>query len=378
MPVTVAQPAHPMLMGLRFLAFGDCAAPRNAAEAGGPSAPSSVTAVTNSARLGTRFGALTGNGTTSDVTYGNASDYSLAGRSITVLCRCRARVGQISGVVAARDGSTSGWQILFSDFGGAEDGYQFAVFGAGVFVEGQDGFGAAAQAGKDVFVAGVYDHLAHEARLWTRQPGEPVAALRGVNTNTNSGDVPGTDWDVRVAQPVHLFNLAGASNFFDGDVGWVAVFDRALSGAEIELWSMDEEWPFEDDGINATAYPVSPPPPPPPPPVPPPPGPPPLPGAGPGKPLIDVVPDAPPRMRRHTQKVAEILNSLMTAGKLVQTGPKSWSVAPADFILARAPTVDDDDTTGVLPGARWVDTNAGAIYFNIDASTGAAVWTGPF
>lgn len=258
--LTIAQPAHHMLMGLRFFAFGDSIAPRNVAEAGGTSIPSAITAITATARLGKRFQALTGNGTTSDVTYGNASSYSLDGRSMTVLVRCKARIAaQVSGVVAARNGTTSGWQMLFSNFapGGAEDGFNFAVFGASKFLEAQDLVGSSAQAGADVFVAGVYDHAAHEARLWTRQPGDLYASLRGTNTNTNSGDIPGTDWDVRVSQPIHLLNLTGSSNFFDGDLGWIAVFNRVLSSAEIQLWSMDEEWPFEIDDLAIGDYPIA-------------------------------------------------------------------------------------------------------------------------
>lgn len=60
--------------------------------------------------------------------------------------------------------------------------------------------------------------------------------------------------------------------------------------------------------------------------------------AGVGKPFVERVPDAEAgsqRLRRHTEKVSTILNSLMSSGVLVQTGPSSWTIdssaiSPAD------------------------------------------------
>ena len=52
-------------------------------------------------------------------------------------------------------------------------------------------------------------------------------------------------------------------------------------------------------------------------------------GAGIGKPFVERVPDAEAgsqRLRRHTEKVSTILNSLMSSGVLVQTGPSSWAI----------------------------------------------------
>lgn len=60
---------------------------------------------------------------------------------------------------------------------------------------------------------------------------------------------------------------------------------------------------------------------------------------------------------------------------------RSWQVDAAHgtfdrprFIDAAAPTVDDDETIGVLVGNRWLDTTGPTLYMCTDASDGAAVW----
>lgn len=41
---------------------------------------------------------------------------------------------------------------------------------------------------------------------------------------------------------------------------------------------------------------------------------------------------------------------------------------------AGAPTVDDDETEGYLPGMLWLDTTGPTLYMVTDVSAGAAVW----
>lgn len=44
------------------------------------------------------------------------------------------------------------------------------------------------------------------------------------------------------------------------------------------------------------------------------------------KPFVERVPDAPQRLRRHTEKVADILNSLLRNGTIYQTAASEYAI----------------------------------------------------
>ena len=86
------------------------------------------------------------------------------------------------------------------------------------------------------------------------------------------------------------------------------------------------------------------------------------------------------RIRRFTQQVSTLLNSLITQGILVESPPGTWKVVSGALLNDRAPTAADDSTLGAYRGAVWVDTSAtpDELYFCTDATEDAAVWRGPF
>lgn len=85
-----------------------------------------------------------------------------------------------------------------------------------------------------------------------------------------------------------------------------------------------------------------------------------------------------PRLRRLTEIVSSLVNSLVGQGQIVQTGVESWTITQGAWSGARPPSVGDDSTKGIKPGTVWIDTSANAIYVNISATPGFAVWAGPF
>ncbi len=75
------------------------------------------------------------------------------------------------------------------------------------------------------------------------------------------------------------------------------------------------------------------------------------PSAPPKQMLVPYVPTDDPRLRQHTQKTADIINSLIQSGAIVQTGPNSFSISP-DLLnglpLGSFPIGDNaDNQTGI-------------------------------
>lgn len=246
--IEIARPDHPMLRGMRFFGVANNVVDvRNLGNRGGGAG-----AISGGATLGTlgrQFGSVQGDATNNLVTFDAHNLYfGPDGRDITVICRCKSNADHTGGVMSARNASLNGWQILMSNFGASERGYNFTVFGgSSKFQEAQDGFTSAQQAGVDVVVAGKYVHSARQVYIYTRQPTDPAAILRNSRTNTNSGTPSTEDWDVRSTVPYLWLKETGANTFFNGDVAWCAVFDRELSNDEIAEWSIDEAWPFVED-----------------------------------------------------------------------------------------------------------------------------------
>lgn len=251
----IRQPGHPLLSGCKFFAVGD-----NTSTVV-PIFPPAAVPLTGTCQNGITAGTLApfpclhGNGSNRRVVFSTSVAYSPTSQNMTVMGRFLANAAGTGGVVSARTGpSNFGWQLLFSNFGPSEDGYNFAVFGEGKFVEAQDLIGSSTQANKNVFVCGTWDQTAKQAKMWTRQPTDPVAVYRSVNTNTNSADVNAQNWDVRSTDPLYWMFENGGATYFNGDVAWVAMFDRVLSQSEIEQWSLDSDWPFTLDVSPPLAF----------------------------------------------------------------------------------------------------------------------------
>lgn len=102
-----------------------------------------------------------------------------------------------------------------------------------------------------------------------------------------------------------------------------------------------------------------------------------------GFPFVERVPDVrtqvgQDRLRRMTEKLSIIINSLLRQGYLHQVGGSdTYAVIGGAFSATRAPNAMDDSTIGVVVGAPWVNTATGQIYFCTSNLTGLATWAGP-
>lgn len=79
-------------------------------------------------------------------------------------------------------------------------------------------------------------------------------------------------------------------------------------------------------------------------------------------------------LRRITQKLSALTNSLFEGGYIVQTGNNKWVILPAVGRQARNPGATDDITAGYYPGTTWINTAAETVWVNVSNAAGAAVW----
>lgn len=96
------------------------------------------------------------------------------------------------------------------------------------------------------------------------------------------------------------------------------------------------------------------------------------------KPFVERVPDVQDRLRRFTEKVSTIFNSLFGRGHLIQVEQNSYAIIGGGRSAARAPTNTDDLSAGIAVGSVWVNTATNRVYINVVNTVGAAVWRGPF
>lgn len=112
------------------------------------------------------------------------------------------------------------------------------------------------------------------------------------------------------------------------------------------------------------------------------PPPPPVPSAAIQTPLLARVPDLETvhgqnRLRRHTEILSDLVNSLQTQGLLRQTGPASFTIQGQALTGAGPPTANTDSTMGAIVGSVYVDTTAQRVWICVSNAVGAALWRGP-
>lgn len=80
------------------------------------------------------------------------------------------------------------------------------------------------------------------------------------------------------------------------------------------------------------------------------------------------------RLRRFTEILSALMNSLFGQGYIVQTGIEQYALVSGGFALARSPGAADDVRQSVQPGMVWVNTLTNQVYVNASNAVGAAVW----
>lgn len=93
-----------------------------------------------------------------------------------------------------------------------------------------------------------------------------------------------------------------------------------------------------------------------------------------GNPLVIRDPTIDSRVRRHTEQVSAILNSLLAHGYIRQTDIDTFELSNRTWVEGRAPTAFDDEEDNVRVGDLWLNTATGDVYINRSAGVGNAVW----
>lgn len=240
--------SHPLLRGCRLLWFGN--EPATAKNRVGGGAAGVITG-TGTGRCGP-WKSIEFNGGSNKIVWGTGASYGIRHTGFTVISRCRVtgdngNTGQLAGIGANKNGggndSTSGWQLYWIKDTYANTGWNFALYTTGGFYFARaTGTGGAGEYGKDRVIAGVYDPHTHGPRIY-------VDGLENTTLGANSVGSPTTvDWDVTNNTAMHFANAGpGESAHLVGGIGWVAMFDRALTPREIAIWSRDDRWPFLTD-----------------------------------------------------------------------------------------------------------------------------------
>lgn len=159
-----------------------------------------------------------------------------ANKDMTVIARVISRSSnQSTFICGARDPSNGGFLFGLWDSGGADNGYAVFLYGGGsswIFTD-QGGQGSATQ---DVPLVVAFTYEQTDQRLSIYRDG----ALIRSGTNT------GATWNPYTPSATEQFTIGRANSgfVFSGDIGWVVVFNRVLSAAEIQLWTRDNEWPW--------------------------------------------------------------------------------------------------------------------------------------
>jgi hypothetical protein len=94
----------------------------------------------------------------------------------------------------------------------------------------------------------------------------------------------------------------------------------------------------------------------------------------PSRTYISRVPDVRGRLRRFTDEVATLLDSLIAQNILLQLGPMSWTLRNVATEIAGPPGASHDFPRGYRVGAVVIDTLTGDAYVCTTHTAGAAVW----
>ncbi len=92
------------------------------------------------------------------------------------------------------------------------------------------------------------------------------------------------------------------------------------------------------------------------------------------QPFVERSPVEEPRLRRHTEKVAALLNSLLLKGMIRQEGAEDFVIVGGAIVQDRDPTAIDDSTVGCAIGSSWVNRASQTTWICVANAVGSAVW----
>jgi hypothetical protein len=93
------------------------------------------------------------------------------------------------------------------------------------------------------------------------------------------------------------------------------------------------------------------------------------------RPFIARVPDAPDRLRRFTETLTNITNSLLGKGQIQQDSAAQYEIIGGGFRAFRNPGATDDVGIGATPGCTWVNQATNTAFVCIQNTALSAIWT---
>lgn len=92
------------------------------------------------------------------------------------------------------------------------------------------------------------------------------------------------------------------------------------------------------------------------------------------KPFLARDPRVDARLRRFTELLTDLVNSLIGGGYFQQLQGGKWIVTQPPFNETRDPFIMDDLAAGCVAGMSWYNSVTGKLWYCVDDSLGAAVW----
>lgn len=147
--------------------------------------------------------------------------------AVTVIARWKPLAGAIGSALGTWQ-NNNGFALNFiSGTFGAEDGVEMVVGETGTNLLISSGSHASFE-GIEATVGGRYDSASRTVDIW--QNGVKLA------TNTDVAKA----WNTTTTTDLASGLILGTSQFFSGSLYWVACFDRALTDAEMEVWTTQD------------------------------------------------------------------------------------------------------------------------------------------
>lgn len=231
--------SHPLLRGCKLFWVADTLGGRNLVGFGPPGTVASGIALAGG--RGRRAAAFDNTGD-NHVTFSNQNNYLHPTTGLTVIFRSRVDGASggvdtpTSGLVGCRNGAlattTSGWGFYHIRDTYTNPGVNFALYGASNAFNYVTDASAAVYADSEGVYCGTFDQTTGVQRLYTDGV---LVDSDTINTATYVAD---TTADIVVG------GFPDADVRLNGQVEFLAVFDRVLSQTEIKAWSRDSLWPF--------------------------------------------------------------------------------------------------------------------------------------
>lgn len=252
--------SHPALVGCRYFGYPVAVAPAGVTPywdlmglltaSGGTGGEGGLDAPLTWGRTQSPHPTIAFNGTNSFYyNYWNRVWPTGLSNDFTVIARVKPTADALMGIISARNGDNKTGGFVFGfDNNGFCDGYFLIIYGGGQqLVNTTDGGpGHAASVGVERVVAAVYRSRERTVEIYL--DGKLTASA--TSSAQNWTPYESTEQVLFVGR----YNSGGV---WQGNIGWFAIYNRALGSGEIAEWAADANWPWVDEPAMFTNAPLS-------------------------------------------------------------------------------------------------------------------------